>query len=251
MHRRREVVGERGAYGGEILADGPLRPHPVADAVGHPPMPSDDHAEFLVRRADRRARGRGSRRGERLERPRHVASRRVWRYAGDGQRADRGGVLVAQVRGREHLTEVAEHAREVRRIDVDPGTASLGRRARRARRQQREKHQLLEPRRAPPVVLEEQQRAREVAHRARAEQHECVRGALHRPAAAVVVRRVRDTQHLHGQRVVAQHDVREALGRVVVAADRGHEILHRLRKRGHVVGLQHAADDRVQARLGV
>src|SRR5207302_11418510 len=45
--------------------------------------------------------------------------------------------------------------------------------------------------RSAPVLLEQQQPAREVAHRTRAEEHERVRGALHRAPRAVVVDRVR------------------------------------------------------------
>ncbi len=97
------------------------------------------------------------------------------------------------------------------------------------------------PRRSPAVLLEQQQRAREVAHVARAEQHEGVRRTLHGAARAIVVHRVRGANDLDRQRVVAQHDVRESLRRGVVAAQRGHELGHDPRERRDVVCREDAA----------
>jgi hypothetical protein len=118
--------------------------------------------------------------------PDHLAGRdrraRCARRPARGLRAQHLRVLDREVGGDEHLAEVAEHAAQVRRLGV--GAAErLGRAAGVARREERQQHQLLEPRRAVAVLLEQEHPAGQLAHRAGAEEHDGVGGALYGPPA--------------------------------------------------------------------
>lgn len=92
------------------------------------------------------------------------------------------------------------------------------------------------------VVLEKQEAAGEVSHRACAKQHHGVRGTLNWSRTTAIVRAVRDAHDTERQAVLAQHHIGQALQRCRVVIDRGDGVDDLPRQGGEIAAFLYARE---------